>query len=256
MLVLGLAILSGAVISTILLLVMMEGLLSADNALVLSNFARKMKDPEERKKVLYYGMVGAIAFRALFIGLGTFVLKLWILKVVAAIYLLKMVFDHFKGEDTADDNDNAVIDKYENTWFHKVIGLFGIKLSPFWAVVVSIEFMDLAFSVDSITASLAVSNSFWILFIGGVLGIAMMRGVARLFTSLIEKVPEMEHTAYVLIAIIGIKMLLGTVHSIVGLFGHIIEPIEIPDLWFFGLLVVTFAGTFLVHAFRKKSTVA
>lgn len=241
----------------ILVLILMEGLLSADNALVLSMMANKVKDPSKQKKVLYYGMFGAIAFRAIFILLGTILLKLWIIKVLGAVYLLKMVVDHFKskGEEEADDSS---IDKYQTTIFHKIIGKLGFKLNDFWAVVVSIEFMDLAFSIDSITAALALSDKFWILLVGGVAGIIMMRSVAQLFTGLIKKVPEMEHTAFVLIAIIGIKMFLGTVHDIVNFVGSLMgstiamKEIEIPDLAFFGLLIIVFAFTFVVHAFRKN----
>lgn len=237
----------------------MEGLLSADNALVLSMMASKVKDPEKQKKVLYYGMVGAVAFRAIFILLGTLLLKLWILKVVGALYLLHMAIGHFRNNEDADEN--GIIDKYENTLFHKILRKMGIRMNQFWTVVVSIEFMDLAFSVDSITASLALSDKFWVLALGGALGILMMRSVAQLFTTLIEKVPEMEHTAFVLIAIIGIKMLLGTIHSIVnfvtGLTGSafIMHEIEVPELLFFGILIVTFGSTFIVHAIKKKKDV-
>ncbi|WP_263117577.1 TerC family protein [Bacillus subtilis] len=246
----------------IFVLVVMEGLLSADNALVLSMMASKVKDPDKRKKVLYYGMIGAVVFRAVFILLGTILLKLWIIKVIGALYLLHMAIGHFKGSDNEDVDGNGVIDKYENTLFHKIIGKMGVTLSQFWAVVVSVEFMDLAFSIDSITAALALSNSFWVLLLGGVLGIVMMRSVAQLFTGLIAKVPEMEHTAFILIAIIGLKMMLSTVHNIVNFCTMIFHSsftmteIEVPDLLFFAILVVTFGMTFVVHAFRKNKTAA
>jgi len=239
----------------------MEGLLSADNALVLSMMASKVKDPAKRDKVLYYGMVGAIAFRAFFILIGTYIVKFWIIKIIGAVYLLQMAIGHFKKSSAGEDED-SVVDKYTQTWFHKLIGKTGIKVSHFWSIVISIELMDLAFSVDSITAALALSDKFWVLALGGILGIVMMRFVAKLFTSLIEKVPEMEHTAFVLIAIIGLKMLLGTVHSVVNFVAKYtnsaihMHEIHIPELLFFGILIVTFAATFVVHAFRKNKTVA
>jgi predicted tellurium resistance membrane protein TerC len=111
--------------------------------------------------------------------------------------------------------------------------------------------MDLAFSVDSILAALALSDKFIILLIGGVLGIVMMRFVAGVFIKLIDRVPEMEHTAFILIAIIAVKMLLSVVHNIVGLFGTTIHEIEIPEPIFFTILGVTFLSTFVVHFFRK-----
>jgi YkoY family integral membrane protein len=232
----------------------MEGLLSADNALVLSMMASKIKDPVLQKKALYYGMVGAVAFRAIFILLGTIILKFWIIKVAGAAYLLHLAISHFKEQGS----EEIGIDKYENTIFHKILGKFGVRLSHFWAVVVSIEFMDLAFSIDSITAALALSDKFWVLALGGVLGIIMMRSVAGVFTKLIKKVPEMEHTAFILIAIIGLKMLLGTVHYMVNYVvsftnsTYVMHEIHFPHWAFFLLLIITFGMTFVVHAVRKN----
>lgn len=245
----------------IFVLIVMEGLLSADNALVLSMMASKVKDPVKRDKVLYYGMVGAIAFRAFFILIGTVIVKFWIIKVIGAVYLLKMGIEHFvKKEENSDES--GVVDKYTQTWLHKLLGKMNIRVSHFWSVVISIELMDLAFSVDSITAALALSDKFWVLALGGILGIVMMRFVAKLFTRLIERVPEMEHTAFVLIVIIGLKMLLGTVHSMVNLVSKLLHgsyhmhEIHVPHWLFFGILILTFAATFVVHALRKNKTVA
>ncbi|MES9681749.1 hypothetical protein ABWK22_02290 [Gottfriedia acidiceleris] len=246
----------------VLILVIMEGLLSADNALVLSMMASKIKDPEKQKKVIYYGMVGAFAFRAIFILLGTFILKFWPLKVLGAVYLLKMAYDHFKGKDSADEDQNGIIDKYENTLFHKVLRKFGIRLNDFWTVVVSIEFMDLAFSYDSITASLALSDKFWVLALGGILGIVMMRSVAGLFTNLIKRVPEMQHTAFILIFIIGANMFAGTIHFMVNFVvsftdsTYRMHEIEMPHWMLFTLLIGTFGMTFVVNAIRNKKVTA
>ncbi|MEH7749041.1 hypothetical protein V7659_29115, partial [Neobacillus drentensis] len=80
-----------------------------------------------------------------------------------------------------------------------------------------------------------------VLFIGGVIGILMMRGVAQLFLVLIEKVPEVEITAFILIAIIAIKM-------IISAFGY-----QLDEFVFFSILIAVFSGTFLVHFARKNS---
>lgn len=236
----------------ILTLVVMEGLLSADNALVLAIMANKIKDEEKRKKALYYGMVGAVAFRAFFIFIGVWLVKLWFIKVIGALYLAKLSFDHFRGKDDADEDEDGMIDKYQDTVLHRVLRKFGIHMTTFWSVVISIELMDLAFSADSILAALALSDKFWVLLVGGFLGILMMRGVAGVFLKLIERVPEMEHTAFVLIAIIAIKMALGTVHNFAALFGHHMHEIHISHILFFGILIVTFALTFVVHAINVK----
>lgn len=117
-----------------------------------------------------------------------------------------------------------------------MIRVFGV----FWATVISVEIMDLAFSVDSILAAFAVSEEVWILLLGGMLGILMMRTVAQLFLVLIDRVPELENTAFILIGIIAIKMGLSAAH------------IEIPHVAFFAIIILAFIGTFIVHKINKK----
>ncbi len=245
----------GSILASILALVVLEGLLSADNALVLAIMARKIQDPAQQKKALIYGMWGAVAARAIFILLGVWLTKLWFIEIVGALYLFKIVIEHFRGGDTADDDQDGMLDKYQSTWMHKLLGKFGFHLSLFVSVIVSIELMDISFSADSILAAFAVSHNFFVLLAGGALGIAMMRGVAGIFTKLIAKVPEMETTAFVLIAIIGIKMIVGVAHDVVNLFGYHMEKIEVSQIQFFGILVATFLATFVVHYFRKNKSI-
>ncbi len=210
-------------------LVILEGLLSADNALVLAVMVRHLPK-KQQKKALTYGLFGAYFFRVLFIGLGVYLIKFWWIKLIGAGYLAWLVIQYFwKGED---DDDAGAVNK--NGWAARVFGLF-------WATVISVEIMDLAFSVDSILAAFAVSEEVWILFLGGALGILMMRTVARVFLVLIDKVPELETTAYVLIGIIAIKMGLST-------FG-----VHIHHLLFFGVLIAAFLITFIIHYYNTKN---
>lgn len=103
--------------------------------------------------------------------------------------------------------------------------------------------MDIAFSVDSVLAAFGVSNKAWVIFLGGVMGVFMMRSVAKLFVKLLENVKELEVTAYLLIGVIGLKMMLT-------IFG-----IHINQIIFFSVIVALFGGTFVVHHFNKKKTV-
>ncbi len=101
--------------------------------------------------------------------------------------------------------------------------------------MLTVELMDISFSFDSVIAAFGVSNQEWVLFIGGILGILMMRGVANLFLALIEKIPEFEITAFVLIAIIGVKM-------IISAFGF-----HMDEMVFFSIIITIFFGTFVFH---------
>ena len=88
-----------------------------------------------------------------------------------------------------------------------LIRLFG----TFWGTIAAVEIMDIAFSVDSVLAAFGVSEQIWVLLLGGMLGVLMMRGIAGVFLKLIDKVPELETSAYVLIMLIAIKMGLSVV---------------------------------------------
>ncbi|AGX41674.1 TerC family protein [Clostridium saccharobutylicum] len=209
-------------ISTILLLILLEGLLSADNALVLAMMVKHLPE-KQQKKALMYGIWGAYIFRFLVIGVGTYLIKFTWIKAIGALYLLYMAYKGLFGGGEEDPDISKIVKK----------GL--------WATVASVELMDIVFSIDSVTAALAVSDKVWVLFLGAIFGILMMRGVAQIFVVLIEKVPELEKTAYILIALIGLKL------------GVTLVGIEVPDLLFFSVLIIVFLGTFVVSKFNKRN---
>ncbi|WP_010289988.1 TerC family protein [Kurthia massiliensis] len=213
----------------ILSLVVLEGLLSADNALVLAVLVKHLPE-KQRKKALLYGLIGAYVFRFIFIGIGVYLVKFWFVKVLGAAYLMWISIDYFRKKG-GDDDDAKEFNK-EGI----LVRMFGM----FWGTVVAVELMDVAFSVDSILAAFAVSSEVWVLLIGGMLGILMMRTIAGVFVTLIDKVPELETTAFILIFIIALKMLLSVFH------------IEISHYVFFAVLVIAFAATFVVHKINVK----
>ena len=202
-------------------LIILEGLLSADNALVLAVMVKHLPK-DQRKKALFYGIFGAYFFRVVAIGLGVSLINIPWFKIVCGHYLLWIVFQNFVKKNEEED-------EVQN------------KKMGFWRTVLTVEIMDIAFSFDSVIAAFGVSNQVWVLFLGGVLGILMMRGVAQLFITLIEKVPEFEITAFLLIGVIGIKM-------IISAFGFRMDEVVL-----FSIIIAVFMGTFIVHLFRKNS---
>ncbi|MCU6794130.1 MULTISPECIES: TerC family protein [Paenibacillus] len=216
-------------------LIILEGLLSADNALVLAVMVKHLPK-EQQKKALFYGIIGAYIFRFLAIGIGTFLVKITWVKVAGGIYLLWIAFSNL---------------------FHLEFKMYGIlpyigkkaeqeegevenKGQGFWKTVFAVELMDIAFSVDSVLAAFGVSEQVWVLFLGGILGVLMMRGVAQLFLKLIEKYPELEKAAFVLIIVIGAKM-------IAAAFGF-----EVSHVYFFSLIIAIFGGTMIYSSIKNK----
>lgn len=216
-------------------LVILEGLLSADNALVLAVMVKHLP-PEKRKKALFYGLLGAYAFRFIAIGIGVFLIKLWWVKVLGAAYLAYLAIKYFMDKRKESNTEENAEEEHGINKNGLLIRLFG----TFWGTVISVELMDIAFSVDSVLAAFGVSNQVWVLLVGGMLGVLMMRGVAGVFLKLIDRIPELESTAYILILIIAAKMFLGVV------------GVHISHYVFFGILLIAFAATFVVHYMNKK----
>lgn len=230
-------------------LIIMEGLLSADNAIVLSILVSHLPE-KQRKKALMYGLWGAYFFRFIAIGIGTALTKLWWVKLLGGGYLLWMMIDYFRSKSDEEENDGEASEEERLEKLKK--GFLARYFGVFWATVITVELTDIAFSVDSVLAAFGVSESVGILLLGGMLGILMMRGVAQLFTKLVDKFPELKTTAYIIVGFIGIKMLLSTVHEIVKFFGINMHEIHISHTQFFIFLVVLFSITFAVHYSKKR----
>lgn len=214
-------------------LVMIECLLSVDNAVVLAAQTRVLPTLKEQEESLFYGIWGSYLFRFLIIGLGTYLINFWEIKVIGAAYLIYLVYRFFKNKFFGHAQTRQVR--------NRAAGLTGRK--RFWSVVAQIELMDIIFSVDSVLASLAISSNPVIVLIGGMIGIACMRGVAEVIMRLMRRIPELEPMAYFLIFIIAIKLFL-TIPAI---------DIEIPSSIFGIFILLVFVLTIVVHLVRRKT---
>lgn len=221
-------------IGLVVSLALLECLLSTDNALVLSTLVKRLPK-KQQKKALFYGLWGAYIFRFLLIGIGVYLIHFWIIKAIGAIYLASLSIKFFKERYINNETDEEINDEPKAS--KKLSKIFGM----FWSTVIEVELMDLVFSVDSVLASLAVSDKIWIVLLGGLIGILCMRGIATLIIGLMEKVPELETTAYVLILFIAFKMILS------------VFKYEISTNVFLIFVVSCFILTFLIHYIRSKS---
>lgn len=177
---------------TIGLLVLLEGLLSADNAIVLAVQVLPLP-PDEQKKALRYGIIGAFVFRIIAVLLASYLINMPVVKIIGGIYLCWLALDHFRkhGEDQAQRAPKAK-------------QFFG--LSAFWSTVIAVELTDIVFSVDSILAAVALSNKQWVVITGGIIGIITMRMVAGVFLQVIKKYPRLVDGAYIIVFLIGAKL--------------------------------------------------
>jgi YkoY family integral membrane protein len=206
---------------TIGLLVVLEGLLSADNALVMAIMVLGLPK-RDHTKALRYGLIGGFAFRIAATMLAVYLIQLAWVKVLGGLYLMYLTYTHFWGQEEGSDRRLAPKAK---PW---------LGLPAFWATVVKVELINLAFSIDSILVAVAMSPKLWVIITGGILGIVAMRLVAGQLISLVQRYPALVDGAFIIIAWVGVKLCLEYLHE-----AHIIG-LEIPRWLSLGLIVVIF----------------
>jgi YkoY family integral membrane protein len=184
-------------------LIVIESLLSVDNAAVLATMVMDLK-AEERAKALRYGIIGAYVFRGICLLLAAWLVKIWWLKPLGGLYLLYLAYDYFRTKATPQTEDDT-IDKKSNWFYRNTLGLMG----NFWSTVALVEIMDLAFSIDNVFAAVAFSDNLILICFGVFVGILAMRFVAQGFVNLMEKYPFLQTAAFVVIGILGLKLFLS-----------------------------------------------
>lgn len=182
-------------------LIIIESLLSVDNAAVLATMVMDLPK-EQREKALRYGIIGAYIFRGLALLFASFLIQFWFLKPIGGLYLIYLVWDWWKGKQTISENDDF-FDKKDNWLYRSTVGLLG----NFWATVALVELMDVAFSIDNVFAVVAFTPNLLLIWTGVFIGILAMRFVAQGFVKLMEKYPFLETAAFLVIAILGLKLI-------------------------------------------------
>ena len=211
---------------TIGLLVVLEGLLSADNALVIAMMVLGLPK-REHEKALTYGLVGAFALRVIATALAVYLIHVTWVKLAGGGYLLYLAVEHFRhGADETGVRSPA-----------KARPMLG--LSVLWATVVRVELVNLAFSVDSILVAVAMSNKFWVVLAGGLLGIVAMRVVVAQVIKLIQRYPALVDGAFVIIAWVGIKLLLDYANQMAWIDWNVPQPVSLAVMTV--IIVIAFA---------------
>lgn len=208
----------------------LEVILSIDNAIVLALVARHLPE-EQQKKALTYGLIGAVAFRLLALFFITSLIRFRWVKFAGGAYLL------FVGL-------KALMKKREDHSAPRSAE----KPRSFIQTVLVIEMMDIAFAVDSILAAAAIAKQIMIVFVGGMIGVIMMRFAASVFLTVLKRFPRFETAAYVLIVLIGTKLTIEGFHPSWARF-------ESPSHWsfqvFWGAMILSFLSGFI----QKQSKV-
>ena len=256
-----------SIIAIIIQLIFLEGILSIDNAAVLGAMVTPLSDTEEiqwpqrlqrighslnkflgkqRNAALRVGLLGAYAGRGLMLLAASFIIQNPWLKLIGALYLIRLALDDLSATNFDEGGD----------------GEKQVKPRTFWMTVLSVELMDLAFSLDNVVAAVSLSDKLWVVLIGVAIGILVMRFAAGIFSYVVEKEPILKTAAYLLVLNIGVELLieefpldrLAQPILVSGFWQHLISieenHIAIGDWTRFGISILTILLT-LAYAHIK-----
>jgi YkoY family integral membrane protein len=202
------------------ILIILELLLSADNAIALASLTKSLDSPLLRSKALNIGITISLLFRIFLILLSNILLKFIIIRIFAGLYLIYLFISNvfFISESDTQESDN---DKKNNNFkFLKIVALLSLT--------------DFAFSIDSITTAVAISDQYILIIFGAIIGVLALRFTSGIFLNLLEKFLRLETAGYIAILIVGIKLLLNT----------LITETILPDYYFYILILISFIWGF------------
>ena len=206
------------------ILIALELLLSADNAVALASLTKSLDSSELRRRALNIGITISLLFRIILIILSNVLLKFILIRVFAGFYLIYLFFSNV-FLNSGEENAEIGTDNKNNFRFLRVVALLSIT--------------DFAFSIDSITTAVAISDQYILIIFGAAIGVLALRFTSGIFLKLLDIFSRLETAGYVAILIVGIKLLLNT----------LIKESILPDYYFYILILFAF-----IWGFSKKES--
>ena len=204
----------------LLVLVALEAVLSADNAIALASISKGLEDAQDQQKALNLGLIIAFVLRISLILTATWVIQFWQFELLGALYLLWLVFQHFTSNTDSEGEDQ------------------GPRFASVWQAIPMIAFTDLAFSLDSVTTAIAVSDNTFIVVTGASIGIIALRFMAGLFIRWLDEFVHLESAGYITVGFVGLRLLV-----------KVINPDLVPPQW----LLVSSIVLMFVWGFSKRT---
>jgi YkoY family integral membrane protein len=204
----------------LLILIFLEAVLSADNAIALAAIAQGLEDKKLEREALNIGLVVAYVLRITLLLTATWVQQFWQFELLGAAYLLWLVFQHFTSEEGEDNQHH------------------GPRFTSVLQAIPVLAFTDLAFSLDSVTTAIAVSNETWLVITGTTIGVVTLRFMAGLFIQWLDEYVYLEDAGYITVALVGLRLLLKVVNDSL-----------VPPQWF----MVTAIALILAWGFSKRT---
>lgn len=201
-------------------LIALEAVLSADNAIALAALTRGLRDPKLEQQALNIGLVMAYVLRMGLILVASQVVNQWQFELAGAFYLLWLVYQHFTSEEDEDGEHSEP------------------RFASLWQAIPTIALTDLAFSLDSVTTAIAVSDETWLVLLGGTIGIIALRFMTGLFMQWLGEYERLEDAGYVTVSLVGFRLLL-----------RVFNDSLVPPEW----MMITSIAIIFAWGFSKKN---
>jgi YkoY family integral membrane protein len=205
----------------LMVLVALEAVLSADNAIALAAIAQGLEKGKQQRQALNIGLVAAFVLRIMLILTATWVIRFWQIELVGALYLLWLVFQYFTSDDEEVDHHHH----------------HGPRFSSVWQAIPIIAVTDLAFSLDSVTTAIALSDEIWLVLTGGMIGIVTLRFLAGLFIRWLKEYEYLEDAGFITVGLVGLRLLV-----------RVINEDYVPPEW----LMISLISALFIWGFSKR----
>ncbi|MGJ3254506.1 MAG: TerC family protein [Elainellaceae cyanobacterium] len=202
-------------------LIALEVVLSADNAIALAAIAQGLDSAKMQRSALNIGLVAAFSLRVILILTATWVIRFWQFELLGAVYLLWLVFQYFMSDEDSKNHHHH-----------------GPRFSSVWQAIPMIAVTDLAFSLDSVTTAIAISQETWLVLTGGMIGVITLRFMAGLFIRWLDEYVYLEDAGFVTVGLVGLRLLL-----------RVINPEFVPPEW----LMISLIAALFIWGFSKRT---
>lgn len=206
----------------LMVLIALEAVLSADNAIALAAIAQGLEDKQQQQQALNFGLLVAYGLRMGLILAATWVVRFWQIELLGALYLLWLVADYFLAQEDATHRRS-------------------LPFTSLWQAIPIIAVTDLAFSLDSVTTAIAIADDLWLILAGGTIGVITLRFLAELFIRWLEIFTHLEDAGFLTVGLVGLRLLI-----------RVINPSLVPPEWLMLLLI----GLLFVWGFSQRRPVA
>lgn len=236
---------------------LLEKSLSVDNLFVFALIFGYFKVPKQyQHRVLFYGVLGALLFRGIFLALGIAVVSRFtaVLFVFAAILLYSAYKMLRSGDETIDPGKSFAVrllrrvipvqDEYDGQKFF-VRRAGKLVATPLLAVLVAVEAADLVFAVDSVPAVLAISEDPFIVYTSNAFAILGLRALYFLLAGMLTRFHLLSTGLALILGFIGVKLILQASHKVIDS-----SIPEIPSLVSLGVIIVVLTGSVVLSLRR------